>query len=200
MGNYMYSGVRNIQCFNGKFVNHAFGMNSNLFTIVFQGVRHLQYNTGGYLYPVDLPNLVDRLKFVSCGERGFTSLAFSELLRVFDHNVWIMLVVSVTTIACSLCGLLSENLHFFTAALFTLTKALVEQSNPFSKRVMNNKKLRIILAVFLLACMVISNVYKNRNIYKIKSREILVYKRFAELVNANFSIYVRATLSHFQIT
>lgn len=202
MGNYTYiSDVHNKQCTNGKLVDKIISIRTDIATITFRGTRHLQYNTGRYLYPVDLPNLVDRLKFVSCGERGFTSLAFGELLGVFDHNVWIMLVISVFAVACSLFGLISGSTEFLTSILLTLSKILVEQGNPFSGRFVNNKKLRIILAIYLLVCVVISNAYKNRNIYKmIKSREILQFERFSELMDANFSIYVRATLIDFSVT
>lgn len=200
MGNYTYFGEGNKQCLNGFFLNDQTISGSN-FIVTFRGTRHLQYTTGGYLYPVDLPNLVDRLKFVSCGERGFTTFAFGELLRAFDHYVWTVLIISVIAFACSIHGMVGGTVALFPSILLTLSKILAEQGNPFSGRFLKNKKLRVILGIYLLFCVVISSAYKNRNIYKmIKSREILEYEKFSELVDANFSIYVRATMIDISIS
>lgn len=191
VGNYTYLAGNNQQCINGKLGAKIISTCSNLSHITIYGTWHFQYNTGGYLNPVDLPNLVDRLKFVSCGERGFTNLAFGEFVHVFDRNVWIMLLISLIVVAFSLYGIISGGLDLFLSTLLILGKILVEQGNPFTKRFMSNQKLKIIIILYLLGSMIFSNGYKNSNIYKmIKSREILDYETFSELINANFNIYV----------
>lgn len=81
---------------------------------------------------------------------------------------------------------------FLILILFTI------KGNPFSPHFANNKTLRIIIVFYLPACAVISNGYKNTNVYKmIKSREVLAYEKLSELVKANFSIYLRASLIQF---
>lgn len=204
MGNYTYDIYQDFEyshsrCVNGRMENRIpswqFGPRKDIFIITLEGMRHFQYNTGGYLYPVDLPNLVDRLKFVSCGERGFTDLAYGELLRVFDYNVWIFLIISVIGVASSLSGLISGTLEDFAISLLMGSKALIEQGNPFSRRFLQIKKLRIILGFYFIVSVVISSAYKNRNIYRmIRARETLKYDKFSELVNANFSIYARTSV------
>lgn len=54
----------------------------DIFIVELIGARYIQQNTGGNLFSVAVVNVLDNLKFISCGERGFR-----ELLLVFDHIV-----------------------------------------------------------------------------------------------------------------
>lgn len=151
------------------------------------------HNTGGYQYPVDLPNLIDHLKFVSCGKRGYNDLEYEQLLNVFDVPIWMLIMVSLIGATSSISGMVAGlNMQVFTSTFFTCLKVLLEQGTAFTRSYVKNSYIRVIVGCYLLISVVISNAYKNTNIYHmINDREPLKYDKLDELVDDNFSIYTR---------
>lgn len=198
MGNYTYHSIHNRTCVNGKLKPTGRLSDSEIVKITLGSKQHFQYNTGGQLYAVDLSNLVDRLKFVSCGQRGFGDLPYKELLRVFDNNVWAMILVVIFALACSISGVLCGGMGLIVHMIFTCIKVFLEQGTPVVEKYTKNIQLRFILGPFLLLAMVISNGYKNTNMYRmITSRDPISYDKLSELVQDNFSIYVGASATTF---
>lgn len=114
MGNFTYNGKNDRVCKNGKLLSRKEPYSYKLSRISLQSVRYLQIHSGGYLYPVDLPNLVDRLRFVSCGQHGFSDLPYDELVSVFDAKVWLLTLDSLIAAAATISEFLSENMHTLT--------------------------------------------------------------------------------------
>lgn len=71
-------------------------------------------------------------------------------------------------------------------------KVLLEQGNPYPESVANTERFRCTIGLLLLTGIILSNIYKNRNVYNmIAPRAPLDYKHFEELTRDNVIIYTR---------
>lgn len=102
------------------------------------------------------------LYYVSCGKRGVDSIPYMELVKSFDAYVWVMLSVT---------GLVATTVPFWSHVysqiglgkhLLSSVKVMLEQGDPLLERMVNEKKLRFQIALFLLIGIVVSNAYKNK--------------------------------------
>lgn len=192
MGNYSYDQGSERMCVNGQ-ITPVMKFDIHDYFMMLFSTRYFQIISGGNLYPVDLPSLVDRLRFISCGKRGFRHLPFEEFVSIFDYRVWILTMVSLVAAALSISGVVSGHIYTFPGNLLACAKVLLEQGNPFPNFVAKIPILRLIIAADLLVGVVISNCYKSTNVYNmITEREPLRYEKFMELVKDNFTIYTRA--------
>lgn len=150
--------------------------------------------SGVHMFPVTiLEQPLQNLKFVSCGERGIEGLAFSNLLNVFEKQVWVLVIITMATLffAISLISSGSEALSECSHHLIFLWTALVEQGNILPAKLWNDSRTRWIIGSFILAGIVLSNAYKSTNVYNmVLNRRIIPFQKFHELVNASFKIHV----------
>ncbi|CAL8135795.1 unnamed protein product [Orchesella dallaii] len=142
------------------------------------------------------------LRFVSCGKVKMESLAFLELVNVFDGYIWLCVSISVVILVPTIqyiadaqkSGNRLENrqlLHVLKHWL-CLVKVLLEQGDPFPLFLQQSNPVRVLLSCVLLVAIVLSNAYKNTNVYNmIVPREPFRYQRFEELILNNFTIYSR---------
>lgn len=71
-------------------------------------------------------------------------------------------------------------------------KVLLEQGNAFSDALTSRFQLRYIIGPYILVGIVLSNAYKNKNVYKmITPRTPVRYEKFGELVRDNFTVFTR---------
>lgn len=71
---------------------------------------------------------------------------------------------------------------------------MVEQGDPFPVGILNIQSLRFILCVLGFAALVLSNAYKNINVYNlIARRKPVFYQTINELTNDGYKIYSRVT-------
>jgi len=76
-----------------------------------------------------------------------------------------------------------------------VSKALLEQGDPFSSSVSSTKRLRFSIGTFLLVAIVISNAYKSSNVYNlVLPRKPVPYENLSQLLNDSFKIYSKAML------
>lgn len=76
--------------------------------------------------------------------------------------------------------------------LFAIAKVFLEQGDPFASGQLQDSKVRWIVSGILLVGIVISNAYKNDNVYKmVLGRKTLYYDTISSLAEANFTIYSR---------
>lgn len=117
------------------------------------------------------------LQFVTCGIQGSSKIAFHEVLSVFETKVWTSLVavMLLTSYAIAKLSVAIRNRNIFSA-IYSILKFLLEQGDPFRDSLMQNEKVRWISAGSLLAGIVLSNAYKNDNIYRmVLGRNLLLY-------------------------
>lgn len=158
MENYTFNSVNSQKCVNGKLRKggtflHRYYSDYKFF-VKLASARHYQSTTGGHLFAVDLPNSVDRLKFVTCGEYGFDQLPFEQLLSVFHLKVWILILVSIVAVTCSIYGLLSGGVEFFAQMIFISFKVLLEQGTPFYVGMTRRLSMKIIVGTYILVAVV----------------------------------------------
>lgn len=80
-----------------------------------------------------------------------------------------------------------------------ILKGVLEQGDPFSARFVKSSKLRWIIGTYLLAAVVLSNGYKNNNVYNmITSRKPLLIETLEDVKSENFSFYVRTRVLEFK--
>lgn len=152
-------------------------------------------------YPVVANNSVMNLRFVSCGDRGYKPLAFKEYLSVFDYQVWMGIVAVIISLATLVDYLQqrqnsanseSAEAYHVNIRLLSVIMVLLEKEFSFPSRVTESFRVRIVVSSYLLASVVISNAYKNNNVYHmIAPREPIPLETFEELMNDNFIVYAR---------
>ncbi|CAL8129397.1 unnamed protein product [Orchesella dallaii] len=179
-----------------KTPGHTYGFHSvfSLETDIF--TKFTPYGRAVYI-PIHL----GALTFVSCGRRQLQSIPFSELVNVYDNSVWVCGVITLLVLMYILNRLIdSSNRQFcsFFSQSLPLIKVLVEQGDPFPAAMLRNYRIAPVIAVFLLVGIVLSNGYKNTNVYNmIAPRKPVPYIYFHELTNDNFTIYSRTAAERF---
>lgn len=143
-------------------------------------------------------------QFVVCGMKDWEGVAYGELINVYDKFIWGSLVATVGCVAFVWILMtigqfqpftknhanLSHKNSFFSKT-YSLLKILLEQGDfDYDSTSIHCHKVRLFLAIFLLMSIILSNGYKNANMYNmIAPRKPLRYEHFNDLVAANFSIY-----------
>lgn len=175
-----------------------------------QRIYPVETRTGGY-FPVDIslelsPHIrglthfpyfvsdtVINLKFVSCGKRGLESIHFEEVTNAFDKRVWVLILASTLLLMIYMNFYLAASNSTQGSCWLSPIKVLLEQGTPFQGTLVKNENtLRFVVGLFLLMGIVLSNAYKNRNVYNmITPRSPIPYEKFRELLQDNFTIYTR---------
>ncbi|CAL8121394.1 unnamed protein product [Orchesella dallaii] len=144
-----------------------------------------------------IPLHMSVLKFVSCGRPQLQSIGFEELINVFDSYVWLFSIISMLLLLFAMVRL-SQKRHqvLFNIKQYSLAllKVIVEQGDPFPKEPLVATPTRLMVAAFMLVGIVLSNAYKNSNVYNmIAPRSPVPYTHLKALVENNFTIYVRSS-------
>ncbi|CAL8135283.1 unnamed protein product [Orchesella dallaii] len=148
---------------------------------------------------------INTLAFISCGKAKMAGFAFAELLNVFQSEVWIFIVLSNIFLACSLYFMLSSdfgsgrsnsrNLKLIFSIFEQTFKPLVEQGDPFKSTLVAETRLRLSVGAFLLVIIVVSNAYKNTNVYNmISPRQPMPYENLSQLVNDHYTLFSRGII------
>lgn len=136
-------------------------------------------------------------RFVVCGMRGSESLAFQDLISVYDMYVWKFILIFVLSLAFTFDILATNNAkpHRFVSILGKIDsnlKILLEQGIILKvDKTGSHQNVRILLAIYLAMGVVLSNGFKNSNVYKMVSpRKPVRYGTFESLVQDKVTIYV----------
>ncbi|CAL8131102.1 unnamed protein product [Orchesella dallaii] len=159
------------------------------------------------LFPIYIKNPAKSLAFVSCGDEPLQTFAFLELFSVFDFYVWIGITVMLILFMpffLSICqflesyiksGLESSGKFFNSTVYFQPIALMLEQGGAYTAKQANTASLAPYLTSLLLVSIVLTNAYKNDNVYNmIAPRKSIPYTLFNQLVADNFSIYSRIAL------
>lgn len=155
---------------------------------------NLQFDTypKGLLYfPYFTHDESNQLRFLSCGERGASSIPFKELINVLDTWTWIHILIVIVAIVISLRSI-PEKLRESRSHWLSPLKVLLEQGDPFSDSFVQHDRAKWLTGSFLLVGIVLSNAYKNSNVYNMmQPKDLIPYRFFEELIKDNFTIYTR---------
>lgn len=139
--------------------------------------------------------IISNLRFVSCGTRGMrlSQLPFEQLTNAFDFYTWLIIMATMLALLLPLSSLSSEIRSANAAYQFVaLVKVLLEQGDPFRADMLTPSKFRMLIGIILLMGVVISNAYKNTNIYQmIIPRSPIRLETFEQLNYYNFTIFSR---------
>lgn len=144
-------------------------------------------------------NDMHTLRFVSCGRPELSPLAFQEFLNVFQSQVWICVVVAILSLVLSKTLIVDwankKTFINFLSSCLHYSQMLVEQSSSFIDLHKANSW-RISLSSYLLVAIVISNAYRNVNVYNmVKPRVPIPYETFDQLITDRFTIFTRNAAS-----
>lgn len=132
------------------------------------------------------------LGFVSCGGVSIQPMEFQELFKVYDVSTWMGLVITMATGVVSLCLLSGFRIGIQHGALLFFS-IFLELGIQIRKEVERKLGVRFLLGTFLLLGIVISNGYKNTNVYNvITPRKPFLYERIDQLIQHRFTIFSRS--------
>ncbi|CAL8146093.1 unnamed protein product [Orchesella dallaii] len=157
-------------------------------------------------WAVDFPSKI--LRFVSCG-RAQKNLGFYHLISVFEAPVWLFIIFTMLIPAPLLYFLSNlqrsktvQNLAVKIAihSVMAPLKALLEQGDPFSMNEVDHvPSFRWFMVPYLFCILVLSNAYKNENVYSlITPREPTPYTQFEQLVQDGFKVFTRGYFREFK--
>lgn len=130
------------------------------------------------------------LRFLACGRRGISALPWHEFVNVFDVWIWMAILYVIVAATGFLHFVIGSDVPVVQFGLSVL-KIIVEQSDS----VVESVKVRGGLASFILMGLVLSNAYKNSNVYNmISPRTPVPYLYTRELLADKFSLYTRLGL------
>lgn len=127
------------------------------------------------------------LRFVSCGKRGLAMIPFQELVNVYDMWIWLMILLTMITLSIFMRLFSELKVSTFLGWMATLTILLEQGHNA-----LQGKRVRWATGMFLLMGIVISNAYRNSNVYNmIAPRRHIPYQFAKELIADNFTMLTR---------
>lgn len=140
------------------------------------------------IYFTDTSNSV---LFVTTKTRGSTSLAFEELINVFQHAVWgiaLMVLVPSFIFVHKIVG--SKKSLGIQSQILSLTKCLIEQGDPIRANICNSDTVKGVITGIFSASILLINAYKNNNVYNMVSpRKVLPFERLEEPESDKIPIY-----------
>lgn len=144
------------------------------------------------LLPLMMQNEQKALRFITCGKRGVQMYAFDALVSVYDESIWCLVL---------LAGLFGGLFFRFVSTgqdsypWLSLFKIMVEQGDPFPTACLKTTKAQLPALCFLLVGIVLSNGYKNTNVYRmVTPRAELRYETLDQLIQDGFAIYTRTSV------
>lgn len=151
---------------------------------------------------LNIEPVVDRIRFVTCGRRGTDPFQFKEFVSIYQWQVWVIfaifLLVLTTTVllfqkpAKQKVDSIYNFIENSVRSSMPIIKGVLEQGDPFAANILSVQRLRWLLAGFLLGAQVLSNGYKNTNVYNmITSRKPLLIDKFEHVVSEQSALYCR---------
>lgn len=184
LGNFSISGVKPFESCHGRQSNFPLEI-----------VQH-EYDSPTYHFQYYPQDYMSRLQFIGCGRQGISSLPFLELTKVFDNVIWICVLITINL--APICVLQLNGRKQICSGILSMVKMFLEQGSPFLETVTNKIRVRCLVALFLLAGILISNAYKNTNIYRmVVPRSPIPYRYFHEILRDDFHVYTRSVSSIF---
>ncbi len=141
--------------------------------------------------PVFVPNPLTQIRFIACGDTllGRNGL-FYMFTRSFDPSLWFAMFAVVCFLVPLNMQVLSYELKPTLKVFTSICQTLVEQSTPFTSKIIVNNPIKIMLGFTLLSALVLSNAYKNDNMYELMNpKKFQPFKTIEQLRDANYSVF-----------
>lgn len=150
-----------------------------------------EYDRSIFIFPYNTKDYLSTLRLIGCGTQGLSSFLFQELVTIFDKYIWLLIVSTILKSSLA-ANILYKNLHL-SGMLLSLLKVFLEEGNPFSFKIINAKHIRSMLGTLMFTGVILSNAYKNTNVYNmVVPRKPVAYQYLDELIRDNFSFYARS--------
>ncbi len=197
MKNNSYSISENLKCENGKIVENFEDLSGSEFGDIFSSPFMLNWISKQSFLPnikielIWFQNRLNTLRIVSCGQKSSSPFPFASLVNVYSVNAWITGIIFTVLVSIGTWKMYDFKYTLVDTISMAL-KNLVEQGDSFTPKLCNNKHMRILISGFLLGGVVLSNAYKNNNVYNmITHRRPVLYDTLEELIKDDFTIYTR---------
>ncbi|CAL8135203.1 unnamed protein product [Orchesella dallaii] len=173
------------------------------------GITH-GFGLPGEYSPITVMNSKFSLGFVSCGLPPQSTLAFKDLVNIFDVRVWLLITIVyllTTPIAIHLIEKKSKLIRQYAKrdgkqirlkllgvkeTFWQSVIVLLEQGDPFRTSQIRLPSIKWVVSSLLLGGIVIKNAYKHDNVYNmIAPRKLIPYWYFNQLVEDKFQIFTR---------
>lgn len=136
------------------------------------------------------------LRFISCSELKQECLLFSELVNIYDAWAWHCLICTTVGLAYLISSVAKK--ESFVKSMLGMFKVVVGQGDPFMHHVFNSVPLRFAAVPFLFMGVIVSEGYKNSNMYNIICPRRTIFKEYiSELVSGKFTVYTRSSVVNF---
>lgn len=159
-------------------------------------------------FPLKFRTSASTMRFISCGQGLISKLQFGELFSIFDQWIWIYLLLStifylVMEFAAFRFSKInqrgSNEIFQFGSKFLSFIRIFLEQGNaimePQSQLQCLNR--RTFLGSIVLAAIILSNAYKNTNVYNmIMPRVPIPMNTLEKLVSNGFKIFSRSRPSN----
>jgi len=196
--NFTFHGIRRAQNtaipFDGEFLRKELSSHEPE-TIWFDGIQASLVPFQKLTAPIAIRDMVNVLRFISCGKRGLPFLPFEQLINVYSKGVWYVFIVTILSL-CVLPTFLGQ--PTVTSAQtyvrnFEMMFRLILGEDVFYGYIVK-RKLTFQICTILFAALIFTNAYKSENINKIIApRKVEPYKTLEELLHDNFTIFSRST-------
>lgn len=193
---FAYTSVLKVLLGNSSPVDDKF----NIFRDANKKTRLLIRQVKLHEFPVSYPNAALQvenkfasLRFVSCGSRGLENLQFEQFLAVFDCKVWYSIIASGIISLMAMNLLRGNRCWFFSFdKILCLVKVLLEQGDAFRERLVKTQPFRFLICGTILGGLVLSNAFKNTNVYNIMlPQKPLPFRTFEELLSHGYHVYTK---------
>jgi len=179
-----------------------------LFTKILVNIKVEYFPSRDEYAAIKLSDEDNALTFLACGKSKPRQFSFNELVSVFEIEIWVSISISMVllTIVTAVVNdipidmkrnlkiLNSLRLDKLVSVFVQVTKALLEQGDPFSSTIAGKHRFRFNIGTFLLVGIVISNAYKSSNVYNlVLPRKPVPYENVSQLFDARFKIYSRGS-------
>lgn len=152
-----------------------------------------------YSLPLIIAHPPTQTIFIACGDTYLKkSGRFDVCLKSFETQVWLAIIITFAIyapIVWTIYGQDSANVSskFFmnvVTVFLAIFKNLTEQSTPFSSNLLASKPLRVLSTHILICIIVLSNAYKNDNMYELMApKRFRPYETFEQILNASYTVY-----------
>lgn len=157
----------------------------------FVSVESSQYHKSFILYPYYTTDVLNNFRFIGCGHQGMHKLAFKELTNAFSKHTWFALASTIISVSISIKLLWPKT--YLSTNLLSIIKVVLEQGDCIPEKIESNSKYRYLGFSLFLMGVVLSNAYKNTNLYNmVVPRKPILYSKFNELLRDNFQIFTRS--------
>lgn len=195
-GNYTYRLGPDTSRTNGEVEAFTFPDESRLVPL---WALYLTWNVQEELYLKGQPmsqtyiDTTKSLRFISCSELNHEPLQFIELINIYQKSVWVCLICSMLSLAVFISHIAPRK-ESLVKNLLGIFKVVVGQGDPFMHNVFCSVPLRCASTTYLFMGIIISEGYKNSNMYNLISpRKVMSKENISELTSDKFTTYTRAS-------